>query len=645
MESKQSSTNKFLPTMLPTIKDNPTNAQRSSHHNTTIEKRRNSKDGTVLDPIQENMGLLGEKMQHMVTSTPEVTPLPSLESSTNVSRSGSRRSSLPSLRNRHGAQFELLHPSEHTPSSSTNGSPLRSPNVSQPGSRRSSLTSLRVSPSEHTPPSSKNGSPSRSPNVSQCSSRRSSSSSIGSRLPPIDDDDNDDDTKTPYLSPFSPSDILQSLNWSLKSVDSTISHSDTLHTLPIVPPSSSERTHHVFSPCGSPFPSTFDVHVPSSTTIILPSVSPSESSEATLSKALVRIDKATGECATLINGLYEDTSEPSLTSGGMPVYIKLDNPDVCLEYHAMMGEWHVKYVKCTNSKDVQYCLLASRPSQRLFDSRPKWYHSWRIRVKIDSSEDDLKTQHQVTINAVTTAAMRNESEREFAKSKATAEKELLQQQPQPRTWTTLTTVTKPDWRLCTLHCPTGDKPRHTMQRRRRWDVTCTECRHNSRTVYCCEECNYDLCGTCSKTILPLREAALEICGNQPIRIAGATGTNADFINGEYTPTKQLSGNVTVYDKDDVGKRWLLEYSAALTSWQVKTTENCDKDHCVAYCVVAAKCVPEECPVGEWQVAVDGEWGPQPGITIAVNHPDTSDSHTAASRRRSSVDSHVQPTLI
>ena len=89
-----------------------------------------------------------------------------------------------------------------------------------------------------------------------------------------------------------------------------------------------------------------------------------------------------------------------------------------------------------------------------------------------------------------------------------------------------------------------------------------------------------------------------------VRLAGATGGSATYVNGVYEPTSEVSsGGVTVYRKLGDADRW-LEYYAGAGRWDVKPTGSKGKDSCTACCTVPVKCLPEECPEGQWRVYDD-----------------------------------------
>ena len=59
----------------------------------------------------------------------------------------------------------------------------------------------------------------------------------------------------------------------------------------------------------------------------------------TNNRPCVRIEGTTGRYAGVINGLYEATTE---LSGELPIYVKVDDEDVCLVYLASVQQWQVK---------------------------------------------------------------------------------------------------------------------------------------------------------------------------------------------------------------------------------------------------------------------------------------------------------------
>jgi hypothetical protein len=112
------------------------------------------------------------------------------------------------------------------------------------------------------------------------------------------------------------------------------------------------------------------------------------------------------------------------------------------------------------------------------------------------------------------------------------------------------------------------------------------------------------------------EAARQVIGTKHVRLAGATGDRATYVNGVYEPTSELSCGVTVYRKVGDADRW-LEYHAGAGQWQAKPTASKGKDADTAHCSVPAKCLPEACPVGQWKVTDDGKWVPQASITVSI----------------------------
>ena len=105
-------------------------------------------------------------------------------------------------------------------------------------------------------------------------------------------------------------------------------------------------------------------------------------------------------------------------------------------------------------------------------------------------------------------------------------------------------------------------------------------------------------------------------GFDNVLITGATGgTNAGLINGTYQPTKEMKDNVTIYVKVDNDNVWLV-YTASSSNWNVQDTAAKGTDTRWAHCSVRTKCLPHDCPVGEWIVDCE-DAQPQPAVTVTV----------------------------
>ena len=112
-----------------------------------------------------------------------------------------------------------------------------------------------------------------------------------------------------------------------------------------------------------------------------------------------------------------------------------------------------------------------------------------------------------------------------------------------------------------------------------------------------------------------RDAALVVKGIHNVRITGATGPAADDVNGVYKPTEEMCDNATVYVKVGDDDKW-LEYNASDKQWRVKLTRYKGTYNFWASCDVIGKCLPQDCPVGKWQVH-DGTWESQPAVTVLL----------------------------
>ena len=130
------------------------------------------------------------------------------------------------------------------------------------------------------------------------------------------------------------------------------------------------------------------------------------------------------------------------------------------------------------------------------------------------------------------------------------------------------------------------------------------------------------------------ESARVVKGSQIVTITGATGRCSSIVNGVYKPTDELCGNATVYVKVDDDDTWLV-YRSSLEHWQVKSTDYKGTEDCWAFCSVPAKCLPEDCPTGQWEVADSTECGPQPSITISVVTPEEADAYLAEVQKEAS----------
>ena len=124
-----------------------------------------------------------------------------------------------------------------------------------------------------------------------------------------------------------------------------------------------------------------------------------------------------------------------------------------------------------------------------------------------------------------------------------------------------------------------------------------------------------------------REAARVVKGSQQVRITGATGPRADLINGMYKPTEEMNDNVTVYVKVNDDHMWLV-YNAFSKDWNVHTTADKGTGGNFANCKVPVKCLPQECPVGQWRVDDGGTHVPQSAVTISQFTQNEEDSNLA-----------------
>ena len=108
-------------------------------------------------------------------------------------------------------------------------------------------------------------------------------------------------------------------------------------------------------------------------------------------------------------------------------------------------------------------------------------------------------------------------------------------------------------------------------------------------------------------------AAATMCS---VRIVGAMGPQIALVNGVYEATSEFAGGMPVYAK--VGDpNVYLEYKADDNIWTVQSTDYKGIAKIYAVCDVPAKCLPQNCPVGKWEIVMCDKDIPLPAITIAV----------------------------
>ena len=358
----------------------------------------------------------------------------------------------------------------------------------------------------------------------------------------------------------------------------------------------------------------------------------------------VRIVGASGVYAAIVNGMYEPTDE--LSEGNVTIYRNVGNGGVWLEYRASNKQWQVKP---TASKGTDVCwAYCTVPVKRLpYQECPGG--QWQV-----SDGSRHVSQPAVIIAAVSeeeVEAYRAELEREAGRvvkgtsnvriqgatgisaadingvyeptdelsGNVTVYRKLgagdwwLEYRASVKQWQVKPTASKGTdvcWAYCTVpvkrlpyqECPGGQ-----------WQVS-DGSRHVSQPAVIIAAVSEEEVEAYRAELE--REAGRVVKGTSNVRIQGATGISAADINGVYEPTDELSGNVTVYRKLGAGD-WWLEYRASVKQWQVKPTASKGTDVCWARCAVPVKCLPTECPGGQWQAYDGSKFNPQPVVTVSV----------------------------
>ena len=104
------------------------------------------------------------------------------------------------------------------------------------------------------------------------------------------------------------------------------------------------------------------------------------------------------------------------------------------------------------------------------------------------------------------------------------------------------------------------------------------------------------------------EAARKIIGTKHVRLVGVklfpAGLKTNLLQGVFEPTSELCNGVTRYRNLETDH--LLEYHAGTGQWQIKPKEAKGTKIAFAHCAVPSKCLPEECPAGQWRRIADAE---------------------------------------
>ena len=383
----------------------------------------------------------------------------------------------------------------------------------------------------------------------------------------------------------------------------------------------------------------------------------------------VRITGATGSNAGHINGLYKPTKE---LCDNATVYVKVNDGKMLLEYHAAHMQWQVK---STTSKGTSRCTMyCAVPGKCLPEDCPAG--QWKV---YDSTKYDPQPAVTISVQHGNNDAVNaDDVDDDEAKPKAAAMKVaaghvvaqpaglspfatpgsvqivgamgpnagaingmyeatpevsggmrvyakvgdgdmLLEYRAAKSQWQVKSTAHKGKdtcFALCAVpakclpqECPAG-----------RWQIVVND-KYVSLPAIVISEVTVAEVEALRAQVE--EEAARVVNGTHNVTIAGATGSNADYINGVFKPSEEFCGNVTVYVKVGDGNMW-LEYCSTLQQWQVKTTAYKGTTSSCAFCVIPAKCLPEDCPRGKWLINNGTNWGPQQTITIAVQR-DNSDA--------------------
>ena len=114
-----------------------------------------------------------------------------------------------------------------------------------------------------------------------------------------------------------------------------------------------------------------------------------------------------------------------------------------------------------------------------------------------------------------------------------------------------------------------------------------------------------------------------------VRIDGATGVHAGFVNGFYEPTEEMVGHASVYRKVGDADTW-IEYHESSGGWWIKTTSYRGKAVGYASAVISPPKPLEECPLSCWEVGTGGgKCEKQSSLTICTTTMAAFEAYEAA----------------
>ena len=94
----------------------------------------------------------------------------------------------------------------------------------------------------------------------------------------------------------------------------------------------------------------------------------------------------------------------------------------------------------------------------------------------------------------------------------------------------------------------------------------------------------------------------------PVEVSGATGPNADTVNGTYLPTEERLNGKTVYSKRGDDSKCL--YFATDKKWMVALTAEAKAGKLIGFAYTEAG-LSHPTLAKQWTVSDGKEWQPQP----------------------------------
>ena len=125
-------------------------------------------------------------------------------------------------------------------------------------------------------------------------------------------------------------------------------------------------------------------------------------------------------------------------------------------------------------------------------------------------------------------------------------------------------------------------------------------------------------------------------------IANATGPNAFTVNGVYEPTLEVCCGLPAFQKKSDKDLWLEYFNS---KWRILGTAGRGTNSGWAFISAERPCLPQDCNMGEWQVAVGSKHESFPAVTLTLLSAPSSDMSDIVALAQQVFDADVRTALI